>query len=273
MLSVVGSTWTFKQGDLFTALDMLHLLGVDDVELWAEGAHLDPRLPLPDVGEVGATLDRLGLLAHSMHAPFRALDLTVPDAEAQRERVALIAEVFDTAAALDCPYVVVHADGAGDEFTAASPAERQAALERAATSLRELCARAADADVTVLIENQPDATGTRIGARVAELLRLVQLTDASNLGVCFDVAHAVVSTGGWEAELHAALPHLRSVHVSDTDGPTDAHWPLGQGTVDWAAVVAALVAGGYDEGLVLEVAGGEEAVQTSLAELRRIDVA
>ena len=37
------------------------------------------------------------------------------------------------------------------------------------------------------------------------------MVGAPNIGICFDVAHAVVSTGDWEAELKAALPHVRSV--------------------------------------------------------------
>src|SRR5690606_16904881 len=83
-----------------------------------------------------------------------------------------------------------------------------------------------------------------------------------------DVPHAVVSTGGWEKELRAALPYVRSVHASDTEGGSDAHWPLGRGAIDWRRVLEVLEEAGYDGGFVLEVAGGEAALEESFAALQ-----
>ena len=190
------------------------------------------------------------------------------------------------AADIDCPLVVVHVDGAGDEAlnsvrgtTAGTAAgitagtreefiDRAEALERAAAALTVLCQHAADLGVAVLIENQPDGPSRRIGARVSELLQLVDMIGVPNIGLCFDVAHAVVSTGNWEDELRLALPHLQSVHASDTDGVNDSHLPLGEGGIDWERVLAALEDVQFEGGLVLEVAGGESALERSLDELR-----
>ncbi len=77
---VAATTWTFKDKPLFEALDIIHLLGFSDVELWGEGVHLDPRGPIPGFGRAGFGHGPLGLAAHSIHAPFRGLDLTSPDA-------------------------------------------------------------------------------------------------------------------------------------------------------------------------------------------------
>lgn len=307
-LPVVATTWTFKDKSLFEALDIVHLLGFSDVELWAEGVHLDPRGELPDVAELASALDRLGLTAHSIHAPFRGLDLTAADGGVRRRAVTAISHMIEIAAELDCPFVVVHVDGGGnrapraassrdtttDAATAAAPdtatmsgAEPRAAtavgaesgtreafvgraeaLERAAAALAVLCKHADDLGVTILIENQPDPTGQRIGARVAELRQLIEMVGASNIGICFDVAHAAVSTGHWEDELQSALPHLRSVHGSDTEGTRDSHLPLGEGGIAWSEVLAGLEDGGFDGGFVLEVAGGETSVERSLDALR-----
>lgn len=281
-MPVVASTWTFKDKTLFEALDIIHLLGFSDVELWAQGVHLDPRGELPDVGELASVMDRLGLTAHSIHAPFRELDLTSADPGIRRRAVTAISRVIELAADIDCPLVVVHVDGAGERARDESVSnvaggsmtdraafiDRSEALERAAAALTVLCKHAQDLDVTVLIENQPDRTGQRIGARVAELLQLIDMVGASNLGICLDIAHAVVSTGGWEDELQAALPHLRSIHASDTEGSNDSHLPPGEGGIDWQHVLTALEDAGYGGGFVLEVAGGERAVERSLDELR-----
>lgn len=269
---VVAATWTLKDKPLFEALDIIHLMGVSDVELWAEGVHLDPRGELPDVGELASAMDRIGLAAHSIHGPFRGLDLTAADGGVRRRAVSTLSEVIELAAEIDCPYVVVHVDGAGETAEGADGTrdvfiQRAEAVERAAAALTVLCKHAEDLGVTLLIENQPDPSGERFGARIADLLELMTMVGAPNIGICFDVAHAVVSTGDWEAELKAALPHVRSVHASDTPGDADAHLPLGDGAVDWGRVVATLEQAGFDGGFVLEVAGGEEGLERSLDRL------
>lgn len=276
-VSVVASTWTFKDKTLFEALDIVHLLGLSDVELWAEGVHLDPRGDVPDVGELTSVIDRLGLTAHSIHAPFRGLDLTSADGGVRRRAVTTISRIIELAADIDCSLVVIHVDGDGAGAGAGAPVltEREAfihraeALERAAAALTVLCKHAEDLGVVLLIENQPDRTGRRIGAGIGELLQLIDMVGAPNIGICLDIAHAVVSTGGWEDELRAALPHLRSVHASDTEGVHDSHLPPGEGTIDWRHVLTALGDANYDGGVVLEVAGGEQAVERSLEQLRR----
>ncbi|OUN00168.1 MAG: hypothetical protein BAA04_09440 [Firmicutes bacterium ZCTH02-B6] len=255
------STWTFKQRSLFEALDILHLLGATDVELWADGAHLDPRLALPEIEEVAAALDRLGLAAHSLHAPFRGLDLAAPAAEERLAAVNTIARALEVAARLDCRYAVVHPSNG---FNWAEGPEREAAWQRTVASLEQLCRRAGQLGVTVLIENLPDPSGDVIGGRSADLLALIQAVGSPNLGICLDVGHALVSTGGWEQELAAVYPHLLSIHAADGDGSADAHLPLGEGSVPWERLLSALAGRGYTGGFVLEVAGGEDGVRRSL---------
>lgn len=290
---VVATTWTLKDKPLFEALDIIHLLGISDVELWAEGVHVDPRGEVPDADELTAVMDRIGLMAHSIHAPFRGVDLTASDNAERSRAVSVLSSVIEFAGQIDCPYVVVHVDGAGQAAAGsgaagsgsgttgpgngASAAGRaqfvgQAeAVERAAAALTVLCKHAEEFGVTILVENQPDATGQRFGARVADLLELIHMVGAPNIGICFDVAHAVVSAGTWESELKACLPHVRSVHASDTAGAEDEHLPLGDGAIDWDRVITVLEEAGFDGGFVLEVAGGEPGLERSLTRVADVE--
>jgi len=261
------STWTFSQRPLFEALDILHLLGATDVELWANGTHLDPRCEPPEIEEVAAALDRLGLAAHSLHAPFRGLDLAAPAPEERQEAVATIGRALEIAARLDCPYVVVHPSDGSDR---GEGPEREAAWQRTAASLDQLSRRAWELGVTILIENLPDPGGRVIGGRSADLLALLEAVGSPHLGICLDVGHALVSTGGWERELAAVFPYLRSIHAADGDGSADAHLPLGEGAVPWERLLGALRQRGYSGGFVLEVAGGEEGVRRSLELISRL---
>ncbi|HEY8417682.1 MAG TPA: sugar phosphate isomerase/epimerase family protein [Limnochordales bacterium] len=263
---VAVSTLVFADRPLFEALDNLHLLGAAAVEVTANEAHLDPRLDLPDLEEIGAALDRLGLSLFSMHAPFRGLDLAAPREEERRAAVATIRRALEVAAALDCRHVVVH-PSAGTTYT--DPGERAAAWRRTVASLTELGRRAGELGVTVMIENLPDTHGSLIGGRVADLAALIAEVGSPQLGICLDVSHAMISTGGWEGELLAALPYLRSMHASDGDGSADAHLPLGDGTVAWDRMFQLLDQHGYGGGFVLEVLGGDDGVRRSLAAVER----
>lgn len=265
-LSVAASTWTFRNYSLLKALDVIHLLGITEVELWAEGAHLDPRGDLPDLEEVGSALDRLGLWPAAMHAPFRGLSLLETDATKRSNRIAVLQQTMDVAAALDCALLVVHVDGEGKEIPPSlGTSERAALLRTAADALRQLCAYGAERGITLLIENQPDRTGVRVGARVEELAEIVKTVDMPNVRLCFDVAHAVVSTGDWYGQWRQVVDYVMSVHVSDTKGTDDEHLPLGEGAIEWKRVIEALGEADPRPGVVLEVRGGEDAVQRSLS--------
>lgn len=266
-LQVAASTWTFRKQPLFEALDIVHLLGVTHVELWGDGTHLDPRLALPETEEIAAALDRLGLAAHSLHGPFRGLDLAAADEEARLAAVATVGRALEMAAGLECPCVVVHPS---DGTRHAPGPEREGAWRRTVASLRDLARRAGELGVTVLIENLPDPHGGVIGGRVADLVALIEAVGSPQVKICLDTGHAMVSTGGWEAELLAAWPHLRSIHASDGDGTADAHLPLGHGAIEWHRLLGHLAQGGYGGGFVLEVGGGEEGVRQSLELVRRL---
>lgn len=268
--AVAASTWTFKDYSLLKALEVINLLGVAEVELWAEGAHLDPRGDLPDLEAVGAALDRLGLWPVGMHGPFKGLDLSASDEARRRANVDVVKRSLDVAAALDCVQVVLHVDGAGEDPPGPQAEGRGERLQRAVQSLEELCEYALDLGITLLIENQPDPTGARIGSRTAELVDIIEAVDMPNIGLCFDLAHAVVSAGDWRQEWEAAADHVASVHVSDTYGRDDDHLPLGEGNVDWARFAVVLDEFAPELDVVLEVAGGEEAVRRSLVELDRL---
>lgn len=264
-LSVAASTWTFRHYSLLKALDVIHLLGVTEVELWAEGVHMDPRGDMPDVEEVGSALDRLGLWPVAMHAPFRGMTLLEGE---KSSAVSVLRHTMDVAAALDCALLVVHVDGEGEgQIPAKGTAARKDVLQNAVNALRPLCDYAAQLGITLLLENQPDRSGARIGSSVDELIQLIADVDAPNLRLCFDVAHAVVSTGDWQREWQKAAELVMSVHMSDTHGTEDEHLPLGVGAIDWQRLVQAVAKADPRPGVVLEVQGGEDAVQRSLKQL------
>ena len=60
-----------------------------------------------------------------------------------------------------------------------------------------------------------------------------QLGQVPNYGVCFDYAHASVSTTAVEEWLEQLNPYIKHVHVNDNDGKRDLHLAVGDGVTDW----------------------------------------
>jgi sugar phosphate isomerase/epimerase len=100
--------------------------------------------------------------------------------------------------------------------------ETLAYLERLAPWLSSLASEAADAGVTLLLEN----TTERDPACLRPLFEALP-----SVGFCFDPAHAlafadVVDPGAWRIVLG---PWLRHLHLSGTEPGVDRHRPLARG--------------------------------------------
>lgn len=87
-----------------------------------------------------------------------------------------------------------------------------------------------------------------------------QMLDGAGDGnVCavLDVGHAERAGFGWRAFWERLGRRIRHIHLTDNDGVTDWHWPLGRGRIDFRGLVRALSASGYDGALVMEMVAGD----------------
>ena len=89
------------------------------------------------------------------------------------------------------------------------------------------------------------------------LLELVRSFKSNNVQLSLDTGHAVVlqRIGGpppetWVREGGRLLKH---VHLQDTDGLLDRHWPPGKGKLDWSAFFNALNKLDHQPRLLLEI--------------------
>ena len=98
----------------FRSAGPIHLLGFLDVELWAEGRAPGPPRRAAGFGRAGRGHGPHRAGGPRIHAPFRGLDLTSPDPGVRNRAVSVLSRTIEMAGRLDCPYVVVHVDGAGE---------------------------------------------------------------------------------------------------------------------------------------------------------------
>jgi len=151
---------------------------------------------------------------------------------------------IEFAATIGARHVVLHPGCVSDPRFS-----RHAAMKRAREAVEALVAFNEAYGRSLLVEN--------IGSRDSCIFTESQFAAfldgfPPEVGYVVDVGHANVC--GWRLEslLPALGARLRAMHLHDNDGGSDAHAPLGRGTVDWPAVMAAAARGGADPALVLE---------------------
>ncbi|MGO8881950.1 MAG: sugar phosphate isomerase/epimerase family protein [Desulfomonilaceae bacterium] len=106
------------------------------------------------------------------------------------------------------------------------------------------------------------------------------MSEVPNLGLTLDVGHA--NLGGSENKSIAFIEKfgklIRHVHLHDNYGgqtqADDLHLPIGDGTVDFRAIMTSLMSAGYDGTMTLEVKpefqeSGRKCVETLVKEIQK----
>jgi inosose dehydratase len=81
------------------------------------------------------------------------------------------------------------------------------------------------------------------------------LLAASSIGLCADVAHLAAGGGDPVAIIDKYADRLHYVHLKDYDPKTGGFMPLGEGVLDMAGVVDAVVRTGYSDWVGVELDG------------------
>jgi D-psicose/D-tagatose/L-ribulose 3-epimerase len=119
-------------------------------------------------------------------------------------------------------------------------------MRRSADVLREVARHAAGRGVTVGIEpvNRYESFLVNTAAQALELLELIS---EPNVGIHLDAYHMNIEEDDFGPPVAAVADHLIHFHLSESHRGIP-----GRGTVDWEAIVGALVDAGYDGHVGLE---------------------
>lgn len=96
--------------------------------------------------------------------------------------------------------------------------------------LRDLAAFNKELGVTGLIQNHsPSGKSTYVGGDLHEMYEIVKDFDPDQIGVAFDLCHALVVHGDdWGARFDQLKPHIRVAYVKDVQRPKEMK-PFGEG--------------------------------------------
>lgn len=188
-----------------------------------------------------------------VHGPFLGLDLAAYDPLAREVVGRRLRQGLAFAEELGATHMVVHSPfqsfGHG-AHTHRPAARRRHAIEAARAVLEPLLPAAEAIGCALVVENIADGSPE-------PLLDLVRSIGSPLVRASLDTGHAAImqAVGGpapdqWVREAGELLAH---VHLQDTDGLLDRHWPPGDGAVSWRAVFAALAELGGGPRLLLEL--------------------
>ena len=170
---------------------------------------------------------------HLQFMPFEALDPSAPEPAKRRRTVERLAAQIERAADIGVTRHILHASA--EPIPAA---ERPAHMAFAKESVFALAETAARCGGVLCVEDLPR---TCLGRDSAEIAELVSVSPAAR--VCFDTNHLLTES---PAAFIAALGgRIETLHVSDYDFIDEKHWLPGEGSVDWGALYAALLAADY----------------------------
>ena len=260
------STALFGDGPLDEAIRKTVGAGFREVELGGREGHLGNWIADPVV--MRRTLEFAGIVARAVHSPSAGWDNGATDTIARHASIEVAAACFLHAAGAGAEIVICHPNKPSDPFR---DDEFETNLARSRESLAALAERARRAGVRMAVENLPARGQPRPGARVADVLRMIEgLGD--NVGICLDAGHSNANGLSAAEEVLEAGEKLIALHIQDNDGGgEDQHLLPGLGTTDWDAFLSALDANGFAGLRTFEVLKGADAdaLLEEIARLRR----
>jgi len=191
---------------------------------------------------------RLGI-----HGPFAGFELDVKDREIREVVQKRLGQALDVCEKLAATQMVLHSpydhwDLTNLDNNARARGKRiSAVLDTLAPALR----RAEALGVEMVLENIQDVDPRDRAA-------VVEAADSPALRLSVDVGHAYwahVMAGGPPVDRFVSFAGdlLTHVHLQDADGYADRHWVLGEGTIPFAPIFAALGALKSNPRLIVEI--------------------
>ena len=246
-------------------LEQLAAAGADEFEIFGARGHFD-FYDRRHIREIADWFAQNGRHLHSMHSPMYfgmdfersgqpTVNIIHPERRYRVEAMDEIKRAIEVAEQLPYKFLVQHIGDSHESFSTRK-------FDDAMTSIEHLSAFAKPLGITVLIENIPNELATP-----EKLVELITSAHFADVGVCFDLGHAHM-LGGVEPAFRTLVPLIRSTHVHDNDGNTDAHlWPA-DGTIDWPQARELLESAPHHPPFLLEVKAFEFNVPQRYADAR-----
>ncbi|MEO1016301.1 MAG: sugar phosphate isomerase/epimerase family protein [Pseudomonadota bacterium] len=191
---------------------------------------------------------RLGI-----HGPFWGFKLDSQDPEIRAVVQARLYQGLDVCTALGATQMVIHSPFTTWDYNNHENVEgsRELAFERCHATLDDVVARAESMGCVLVLENIEDKDPYLRRA-------LAESFHSPAMAVSIDTGHAYYAHGSTGAPpvdyyVKAAGPQLHHLHLQDADGYADRHWSLGEGSLLWPSIFAAIAKYATNPRLIIEL--------------------
>ncbi len=210
---------------------------------------------------------RLGI-----HGPFSGFELDVHDRDIRAIAQKRIDQGLDVCGKLGATQMVLHSPYDTWDFNNLdnTPRDRGKKVSNIVETLRPALKRAGEMGVEIVLENiqdiDPADRAAVLDAAGSEILKLSVDTGHAYW------AHSVCGAPPVDRFISAAGERLGHVHLQDADGYADRHWVLGEGTLPFAPIFAALANIHSNPRLIVEIREYDR-VPESVAHLEALGLA
>jgi sugar phosphate isomerase/epimerase len=239
------------------AADRIAALGYEGLELLADVPHAWPAGLLDGPKRaILAAMERNRLVFSNVNAfmmnaindyrqPYWYPSFIEPDPHYRRVRIDHTRRALSLCAELGAPHITTEPGG-----PLAPGQTRQEALDLFVEALKPLAEHAHNLGVLLLIEPEPEL----LVETTDQYLEVAERVNAPSIGLNFDVGHAFCVREDLPRAIAKLAGQIRHYHVEDI-AATRVHHHLvpGMGAIDFAAVIAAIKATGYDGWLTVEL--------------------
>jgi sugar phosphate isomerase/epimerase len=239
------------------AADRIASIGYDGLELMADVPHAWPSGLLEGPKRaIGAAMKRNNLAFANVNAfmmnaindyrqPYWYPSFIEPDPHYRRVRIDHTRRALSLCAELGAPHITTEPGG-----PLAHGQGRQSALDLFVEILKPLAEHAHNLGVLLLIEPEPEL----LIETTDQYLEIADRVNAPSIGLNFDVGHAYCVGEDIPRAIAKLAPHIRHYHLEDI-AATRVHHHLvpGRGAIDFAEVIRAIEATGYDGWLTVEL--------------------
>ncbi|WP_428688738.1 sugar phosphate isomerase/epimerase family protein [Roseibium sp.] len=210
---------------------------------------------------------RLGI-----HGPFIGLSMAEPDPDVRDVVKKRLRQGLEICEALGATQMVVHSPDSAWSYYNLDLYDngRERHMETCHLTMKDAVRQAEDIGCELVLENIEDMDPS-------SRLKMAESFGSEAVKVSLDTGHAHYVHGVNGAPpvdyfVKAAGNNLRHVHLQDADGYADRHWTLGEGTINWRAVFAALGKLTSNPRLIIEIRD-HAGLPTSIANMSALGLA
>jgi sugar phosphate isomerase/epimerase len=192
----------------------------------------------------------------SIHAPFSDLNIASLNERIRQESLAQVFEAIKVGDFLNAKLVNIHPG----RLSPLGLFFKEKAWETNIQSLKEIVDFAGGYEIQICLENTPNYFGV-FCCEIEEIKRVLEQVERDSLKLTLDIGHANTcgKVGEFIKELKGGIFH---VHVHDNDGKDDLHAEVGTGNINFVRIFRMLRKIGYENCVIVETQGKEEAFRS-----------